>query len=65
MTTEKIVHGSCGKILPNTELKVVDLKTGANLPPGQQHQGEICIRGPQVRKLLGAMAMKTSSVSLD
>ena len=49
-TTEKIVPGSCGKILPNSELKVVDLVTGENLGPGDKNKGEICIRGPQVMK---------------
>jgi acyl-CoA synthetase (AMP-forming)/AMP-acid ligase II len=37
-----------GPPLPNTEAKVVDLTTGAELGPGQE--GEICIRGPQVMK---------------
>merc|ERR1711970_1551804 len=45
---EGLVPGSCGKILPNTELKVVDLDSGENLGPGIQNKGEICIRGPQV-----------------
>jgi len=47
---EGLVPGSCGKILPNTELKVVDLDSGENLGPGIQNKGEICIRGPQVMK---------------
>jgi acyl-CoA synthetase (AMP-forming)/AMP-acid ligase II len=37
-----------GPPLPNTEAKVVDLTTGAELGPSQE--GEICIRGPQVMK---------------
>jgi len=48
--TEKLVLGSCGKILPNSELKVVDLESGQNLGPGSKNKGEICIRGPQVMK---------------
>ena len=47
---EGLVPGSCGKILPNTELKVVDLESGENLGPGSHNKGEICIRGPQVMK---------------
>jgi acyl-CoA synthetase (AMP-forming)/AMP-acid ligase II len=35
-----------GPPVPNTEAKVVDVTTGAELGPGQE--GEICVRGPQV-----------------
>jgi acyl-CoA synthetase (AMP-forming)/AMP-acid ligase II len=35
-----------GPPIPNTEAKIVDLSTGADLGPGAE--GEICIRGPQV-----------------
>jgi len=38
--------GSIGVPLPDTDVKVVDLETGATLPPGQA--GELCIKGPQV-----------------
>ncbi|UCD84633.1 MAG: long-chain fatty acid--CoA ligase [Deltaproteobacteria bacterium] len=38
--------GSVGIPVFDTELKVVDLDTGKDLPPGEE--GEICIRGPQV-----------------
>ena len=41
---------SCGKLIPNTEAKIIDLKTGEALGPNQT--GELCIRGPQVRKIL-------------
>jgi acyl-CoA synthetase (AMP-forming)/AMP-acid ligase II len=37
-----------GPPLPNTEAKVVDVATGAELDANQE--GEICIRGPQVMK---------------
>jgi acyl-CoA synthetase (AMP-forming)/AMP-acid ligase II len=37
-----------GPPIPNTEAKVVDLATGAELGPNQE--GEICVRGPQVMK---------------
>jgi acyl-CoA synthetase (AMP-forming)/AMP-acid ligase II len=40
--------GSVGVCMPNTQCKVVDLTTGAELEPGQE--GEICVRGPQVMK---------------
>ncbi len=42
------VAGSVGQPIPNTEAKVVDVATGAELGPGQE--GEICMRGPQVMK---------------
>jgi acyl-CoA synthetase (AMP-forming)/AMP-acid ligase II len=45
---EKIVLGSVGVCLPNTECKLVDTETGAELAQGQA--GEICVRGPQVMK---------------
>lgn len=38
--------GSVGYCLPNTECKIVDVVTGAELEADQQ--GEICVRGPQV-----------------
>jgi acyl-CoA synthetase (AMP-forming)/AMP-acid ligase II len=44
--SKKIVYGSCGVLIPNTEAKIVDLKTGEALGPGMI--GELCIRGPQV-----------------
>ncbi len=40
--------GSVGVCMPNTECKVVDISTGAELGPRQE--GEICVRGPQVMK---------------
>ena len=40
--------GSVGYCLPNTECKIVDYETGAELGPNQE--GEIWIRGPQVMK---------------
>ncbi len=38
--------GSVGLPIADTEFKVVDLVTGADLPPGSE--GELCIKGPQV-----------------
>ncbi|KAI3457869.1 hypothetical protein Pfo_014532 [Paulownia fortunei] len=40
--------GSCGNVVRNAELKVVDPETGCSLPRNQP--GEICIRGPQIMK---------------
>ena len=40
--------GSIGIPLPDTDAKIVDLETGAELPAGQA--GELLIRGPQVMK---------------
>ena len=47
MTTQQAVHGSCGRLVPNCQLKVADLSTGDSLGPG--NTGELRIRGPQVR----------------
>lgn len=41
-------RASIGPPLPNTEVKIADLNTGAELGPNQE--GEVCIRGPQVMK---------------
>jgi fatty-acyl-CoA synthase len=37
-----------GRALPNVEVKIVDIETGASLPPGKQ--GELCTRGYHVMK---------------
>ena len=34
MTTQQAVHGSCGRLVPNCQLRVADLSTGASLGPG-------------------------------
>ncbi|XP_043196182.1 4-coumarate--CoA ligase 5-like [Amphibalanus amphitrite] len=39
-------YGSCGVLLPNTELKVIAVDDGRVLDLGES--GEICVRGPQV-----------------
>ncbi|PIA26926.1 hypothetical protein AQUCO_08500016v1 [Aquilegia coerulea] len=44
----KIKSGSCGTVIRNAEMKIVDLKTGACLH--QNQSGEICIRGSQIMK---------------
>jgi long-chain acyl-CoA synthetase len=43
-------NGAIGVPLPDTEAKIVDLETGADLPIGGEQSGELCIRGPQVMK---------------
>jgi acyl-CoA synthetase (AMP-forming)/AMP-acid ligase II len=40
--------GSIGPALPNTEWRIVNVASGAELPPGQL--GELCVRGPHVMK---------------
>jgi acyl-CoA synthetase (AMP-forming)/AMP-acid ligase II len=44
----KIKVAGVGPLLPNTEGKIVDTASGAELGPNEQ--GEICVRGPQVMK---------------
>ena len=48
MTSQEAVHGSCGRAVPNTQIKVVDINSGHSLGPGPESTGEICVRGPQV-----------------
>jgi acyl-CoA synthetase (AMP-forming)/AMP-acid ligase II len=40
--------GSIGPVIPNTEVKVADVESGAALGPNER--GEILVRGPQVMK---------------
>jgi acyl-CoA synthetase (AMP-forming)/AMP-acid ligase II len=40
--------GSIGKVVPNTEVKIVDLVAGAAL--GARQSGELLIRGPQIMR---------------
>uniref|UniRef100_A0A5B6Z9P0 4-coumarate--CoA ligase n=1 Tax=Davidia involucrata TaxID=16924 RepID=A0A5B6Z9P0_DAVIN len=44
----EIKSGSCGTVVRNAEMKIVDPDTGASLPRNQA--GEICIRGHQIMK---------------
>jgi acyl-CoA synthetase (AMP-forming)/AMP-acid ligase II len=41
-------HGSVGKVIPNTEVKIVDVATGLDV--GKHQEGELLIRGPQIMK---------------
>uniref|UniRef100_A0A803NEL3 4-coumarate--CoA ligase n=1 Tax=Chenopodium quinoa TaxID=63459 RepID=A0A803NEL3_CHEQI len=43
-----VKSGSCGTVVRNAELKIVDPDTGLSLPRNQS--GEICIRGSQIMK---------------
>jgi long-chain acyl-CoA synthetase len=43
-------NGAIGVPVPDTQAKIVDLETGAELPIGGEQQGELCVRGPQVMK---------------
>lgn len=38
--------GSAGRVVPNTEVKIVDIASGAEVAPGKE--GELLIRGPQI-----------------
>jgi acyl-CoA synthetase (AMP-forming)/AMP-acid ligase II len=40
--------GSAGCVVPNTEVKIADVLTGAEVPQG--NEGELWIRGPQIMK---------------
>jgi acyl-CoA synthetase (AMP-forming)/AMP-acid ligase II len=40
--------GSAGCVVPNTEVKIVDIVTGEEVPQGKD--GELLIRGPQIMK---------------
>jgi acyl-CoA synthetase (AMP-forming)/AMP-acid ligase II len=45
---ETLKPGSAGRVVPNTEVKIVDPASGAELGPNQD--GELLIRGPQIMK---------------
>jgi len=44
----EVKSGSCGTVVRNAELKIVDPDTSASL--GRNQPGEICIRGEQIMK---------------
>ena len=53
-----------GRALPNVEVKIVDIETGASLPPGKQ--GELCTRGYLVMKGYYQMPEETArAIDLD
>lgn len=41
-------YNSVGLLAPNMQAKVIDCKTGANLPPGES--GELLLHGPGIMK---------------
>ncbi|KAL3331961.1 hypothetical protein AABB24_032534 [Solanum stoloniferum] len=43
-----VKSGSCGTVVRNAEMKIIDTNTGTLLP--RNHAGEICIRGDQIMK---------------
>ena len=47
-TPYPVKPGSCGTVVRNAEVKIIDIETGMSLPYNQC--GEICIRGPQIMK---------------
>ena len=49
-----------GRALPGAEVKIVDIETGAALPPGKQ--GELCARGYMVMKGYYKMPEETAKV---
>lgn len=51
--------GSCGIVVRNAELKVIDPYTRCSL--GYNQPGEICIRGPQIMKGYLNDAMSTAA----
>jgi acyl-CoA synthetase (AMP-forming)/AMP-acid ligase II len=44
--TNEFIPGCVGRVSANTELKIVDIKTGKSLGPNED--GEICLRGPKL-----------------
>lgn len=56
-TPEQLVIGTVGPLLPETEIKIIDLENGETLYPdpaardlGVGRRGEICARGPQMMR---------------
>lgn len=55
--------GSIGVPIPNTEAKIVDLASGADVPPGQI--GELVVKGPQIMAGYWADEAATRAVLKD
>ena len=45
---ENVRHGSCGIVIANTQVRILDLESGKELGVGER--GELLIRGPQIMK---------------
>lgn len=57
------IPGSVGLPFPDTEVRIIDLETGADLGPNQE--GEVLIRGPQVMKGYWGRPAETEAVLKD
>jgi long-chain acyl-CoA synthetase len=57
------IPGSVGLPFPDTEVRIIDLETGADL--GADQEGEILIRGPQVMKGYWGRPAETEAVLKD
>ena len=44
----EVKSGSCGTVVRNAELKIIDPESNSSLP--RNYPGEICIRGHQIMK---------------
>jgi acyl-CoA synthetase (AMP-forming)/AMP-acid ligase II len=57
-------HGSCGLIIPNTEVRVVDIETKRDAAVGER--GELLIRGPQIMQgYLGNAQATAEAIDAD
>lgn len=60
----EVKSGSCGTVVRNAELKIVDPDSGHSLPRNQP--GEICIRGSQIMKgYLNDLEATTNTIDKD
>ncbi len=57
------VPGSIGIPVPGTEVRIVDIETGADAPPNTP--GELCVRGPQVMRGYWDMPDETEQALQD
>lgn len=57
------IPGSVGLPYPDTDVRIVDMETGADLPPGKE--GELVIRGPQIMKGYWNKPEETAKVLRD
>jgi acyl-CoA synthetase (AMP-forming)/AMP-acid ligase II len=64
MRNAPVKPGSAGCVIPNTEVKIVDVTTGQEVERGQD--GELLIRGPQIMKgYLGRPEDTASSIDAE
>jgi len=55
--------GTVGLPLPDTDIKLVDIETGAEVPLGQP--GEVCLKGPQITKRYYKKPDETAKTYID